>query len=40
MGIDLSESQLERAREKAQEAGLELDFRQADAWQSPLFGSI
>lgn len=30
-GIDLSESQLERAREKAKEAGLEIDFRQADA---------
>lgn len=34
-GIDLSESQLERAREKAKEAGLEIDFRQADARNLP-----
>jgi SAM-dependent methyltransferase len=30
-GVDLSPSQLERAREKAALAGLQIDFRQADA---------
>ena len=30
-GIDLSESQLKRAREKARERGLSVDFRRADA---------
>ncbi len=35
MGVDLSESQLKRAREKAEEAGLEIDFRQADARNLP-----
>ncbi|MCL2560944.1 MAG: class I SAM-dependent methyltransferase [Rikenellaceae bacterium] len=30
-GIDLSENQLMRAREKAAEAGLKIDFRQGDA---------
>jgi 2-polyprenyl-3-methyl-5-hydroxy-6-metoxy-1,4-benzoquinol methylase len=34
-GIDLSESQLQRAREKAAENGLAIDFRQADARNLP-----
>lgn len=35
VGIDLSESMLNRARQKAQEAGLSLDFRQGDARNLP-----
>jgi SAM-dependent methyltransferase len=34
-GVDLSESQLARAREKAANAGLEIDFRQGDARNLP-----
>jgi SAM-dependent methyltransferase len=34
-GVDLSESQLARAREKAAEAGLAIDFRQDDARSLP-----
>jgi 2-polyprenyl-3-methyl-5-hydroxy-6-metoxy-1,4-benzoquinol methylase len=34
-GIDLSEAQLRRAREKAAEAGLNIDFRQHDARNLP-----
>lgn len=34
-GIDLSESQLERAREKATEAGLDIKFMKADARNLP-----
>jgi 2-polyprenyl-3-methyl-5-hydroxy-6-metoxy-1,4-benzoquinol methylase len=31
VGVDLSEDQLQRARNKAEEAGVKVDFRQADA---------
>jgi SAM-dependent methyltransferase len=34
-GVDLSESQLERAREKARERGLSVEFRRADARNLP-----
>ncbi|MGE5398800.1 MAG: class I SAM-dependent methyltransferase [Ignavibacteriales bacterium] len=34
-GVDLSESQLMRAREKAKDLGLEIDFRKQDARQLP-----
>jgi 2-polyprenyl-3-methyl-5-hydroxy-6-metoxy-1,4-benzoquinol methylase len=34
-GVDLSEAQLARARQKAQEAGLKIDFRRHDARQLP-----
>ncbi len=34
-GVDLSESQLSRAREKAVDAGLDIDFRQGDARDLP-----
>ncbi len=34
-GIDLSESQLNRAKEKAQEQGLKIDFKKADARNLP-----
>jgi ubiquinone/menaquinone biosynthesis C-methylase UbiE len=39
-GIDLSESQLARAREKAAENGLTIDFRQADARDLPFEGEF
>lgn len=35
VGVDLSESQLKRAREKADEAGLRVDFRRCDARDLP-----
>lgn len=35
VGVDLSESQLARAREKARAAGVAVDFRRADARQLP-----
>ena len=34
-GVDLSENMLEKAREKASNAGFEIDFRQADARNLP-----
>jgi len=40
LGIDLSESQLKRAREKAQEAGLEIDFQKHDARNLPFKGEF
>ncbi|HQB08446.1 MAG TPA: class I SAM-dependent methyltransferase, partial [bacterium] len=39
-GIDLSESQLERAREKATEAGLDIKFMKADARNLPFNGEF
>ncbi len=39
-GIDLSESQLKRAREKAREAGLSIDFLQHDARSLPFKGEF
>ena len=35
-GVDISEGMLSEARRKAQEAGLEIDFHQADATVAPL----
>lgn len=35
VGVDLSEAQLRRAREKANEAGVDVEFRQADARELP-----
>ena len=40
MGIDLSESQLKRAREKAKEEGLEIDFQKHDARNLPFEGEF
>jgi SAM-dependent methyltransferase len=39
-GIDLSESQLKRAREKSVEQGLQVDFRKHDARQLPFKGEF
>ena len=39
-GIDLSESQLKRAREKAKEQGLEIDFQKHDARDIPFEGEF
>ncbi len=39
-GIDLSESQLARAREKAKEAGVTIDFQKHDARALPLDGEF
>jgi len=40
VGIDLSESQLKRAREKAQEVGVEIDFQKHDARNLPFKGEF
>ncbi|MBM3252151.1 MAG: class I SAM-dependent methyltransferase [Candidatus Omnitrophica bacterium] len=40
VGIDLSESQLKRAREKAQEVGVEIDFQKHDARKLPFKGEF
>lgn len=40
VGVDLSDSQLERAREKAVELGLEIDFRKHDARALPFDGEF
>ncbi len=39
-GIDLSENQLERAREKALKAGVKVDFQRQDARQLPFKGEF
>ena len=39
-GIDLSESQLKRAREKAKEQGVEIDFQKHDARNLPFKGEF
>jgi len=39
-GIDLSESQLKRAREKAKEQGVEIDFQKHDARNLPFEGEF
>ena len=39
-GIDLSESQLKRAMEKAQEAGMKIDFQKHDARNLPFVGEF
>ena len=39
-GIDLSESQLKRAREKAKEQGVEIDFQKHDARDLPFKGEF
>lgn len=39
-GVDLSENQIERAREKAQEAGLAIDFQTRDARNLPFDGQF
>ncbi|MFA5164012.1 MAG: class I SAM-dependent methyltransferase [Candidatus Omnitrophota bacterium] len=39
-GIDLSESQLKRAREKAKEQGVKIDFRKHDARNLPFEGDF
>jgi len=39
-GIDLSESQLKRAREKAKEQGVEIDFQKHDARDLPFEGEF
>lgn len=39
-GIDLSESQLKRAREKAKEQGVEIDFQKQDARNLPFDGEF
>jgi len=39
-GIDLSESQLKRAREKAKEQGVEIDFQRHDARELPFEGEF
>lgn len=39
-GVDLSENQLKRAREKAQEAGLTIDFQTQDARRLPFDGEF
>ena len=39
-GIDLSESQLKRAREKAKEQGVEIDFQKRDARDLPFKGEF
>ena len=40
MGIDLSESQLKRAKEKAKEQGLKIDFQKHDARNLPFKGEF
>ena len=40
IGIDLSESQLKRAREKAKEQGVEIDFQKHDARDLPFEGEF
>lgn len=40
MGIDLSESQLKRAREKAKEQGVKIDFERHDARNLPFKGDF
>jgi len=40
VGIDLSESQLKRAREKAAQQGLDIDFRRYDARKLPFRGEF
>ena len=40
IGIDLSESQLKRAEEKAKEEGVEIDFRKHDARDLPFKGEF
>ena len=40
VGVDLSQSQLRRAREKADEAGLRVDFRCRDARELPFAGEF
>lgn len=39
-GVDLSESQLKRARQKAQDAGLEINFQKQDARNLPFNGEF
>ncbi|MBP7055452.1 MAG: class I SAM-dependent methyltransferase [Candidatus Omnitrophica bacterium] len=39
-GVDLSENQIERAREKAREAGLAIDFQMQDARKLPFDGEF
>ena len=39
-GVDLSESQLKRARQKAEEAGLEINFQKQDARNLPFNGEF
>ncbi|OPY88298.1 MAG: Ubiquinone biosynthesis O-methyltransferase [Smithella sp. PtaU1.Bin162] len=39
-GVDLSESQLERAREKSREAGMKIDFQRHDARKLPFEGEF
>ncbi len=39
-GIDLSDSQLKRAREKAEDAGVEIDFQRHDARNLPFEGEF
>jgi SAM-dependent methyltransferase len=39
-GVDLSESQLKRAREKAEEAGVTIDFQKQDARHLPFDGGF
>ncbi|MBP7215739.1 MAG: class I SAM-dependent methyltransferase [Candidatus Omnitrophica bacterium] len=40
IGVDLSESQIKRAREKAQEAGVTIDFQTQDARNLPFDGEF
>lgn len=40
IGVDLSESQLARARQKTKEAGLKIDFQKADARALPFDGEF
>jgi SAM-dependent methyltransferase len=40
VGIDLSEAQIKRAREKAREAGVEIDFQKQDARNLPFKGEF
>ena len=40
IGVDLSENQIKRAREKAQEAGLTIDFQTQDARNLPFYGEF
>ncbi|MBD3379534.1 MAG: methyltransferase domain-containing protein [Candidatus Omnitrophica bacterium] len=39
-GVDLSEAQIKRAKEKAQEAGVEIDFQTQDARNLPFEGAF
>ena len=40
MGVDLSESQIARAKEKAKELNLKIDFQKHDARNLPFEGSL